>query len=91
MATKCKKCMSTILFVENKTGKWHPCDPQLLKTDDCDVGTVIVERDTGEIITVREGMESSHVGYTSHFATCPNAENFRRDHKIKKKENDYDN
>lgn len=60
---KCKSCGAEIHFLETKTGSLMPVDAKPAR--------VLVEQQ-GE---TWYGVED---GYTSHFATCPNAAKHRR-------------
>lgn len=60
-----------------------PCDPELVSADDCEPGTVLVTED-GDVMKITaqttlngEGCDTVE-GYQSHFATCPDAERFRK-------------
>jgi hypothetical protein len=75
MAT-CKKCGARIRFIKTRRGKYMPVDPERVTVDDADTGTLLIS-DEGEV--VRVGFEETEVqdGFVSHFATCPNADDFR--------------
>lgn len=79
----CKGCGAKILWVKTAEGNNMPCDPELISVDDCDVGTVLVTVDgdvlkvTSQSVVSGEDCQPAE-GYVSHFATCPEAEKFRK-------------
>lgn len=84
---RCKACGAEIVWLKLKSGKMHPCDaetvlykvdagPDRIVTPDGEVvaGTIVTELKTQKEGIIRRG-------YSSHFATCPFADDFRRDKK----------
>ena len=70
--TNCKSCGADIFFLQNpKSGKFIPFD--FGKTIIKHKG--IVYADENGILKISEGNEA---GYISHFATCPDADKFRK-------------
>ena len=59
---ECKKCGAPMKWVKSKAGKWMPLDAEPLK--------VVTQDADGDWVVV--------TAYTSHFATCPNADEFRK-------------
>lgn len=79
--TKCRSCGAEIKFIQLKSGKWNPVDPQKRTLVEGEGNEVIVT-ESGEVVTGRfasldEGANRS--GYISHFATCPNANQHRKE------------
>ena len=79
--TKCRSCGAEIKFIKLKSGKWNPVDPQKRTLVEGEGNEVIIT-DSGEVVTGRfasldEGANRS--GYISHFATCPNANQHRKE------------
>ncbi len=74
---KCSKCGMSIFFVRMKSGKMMPCDPG--KRNYTDGGKERIVLLSGRVVsgTFTDG-EGDGFGYTSHFATCPYAANFRK-------------
>lgn len=76
----CKRCGAQIVFVKMKSGKTMPCDlPAVVYWQDPHGNKTIITA-YGE--TVRANLKGlpglgTGVGYTSHFATCPDADCFR--------------
>lgn len=79
----CRSCGAKIKWIKTTAGKNMPCDPELVTADDCDAGIVLVTEEgdvvkiTSQTVLSGEGCHSVE-GYVSHFATCPNADKFRR-------------
>lgn len=77
----CKSCGAEIKWIKLKSGKFNPVDPckRLIIKDE---GTeAVLVTDDGEVITgtyadYEHGANAS--GYVSHFATCPQAQSFRK-------------
>lgn len=84
--SRCKSCGAEIVWIKSsKTGKMIPCDAELIKFElDIAKGERFVtpEGDVccGHRIDGSEGKKLTHIkqGHISHFATCPQANIFRR-------------
>lgn len=63
MITKCKACNADIMFVTLPSGKSHPLNLPAIK--------MFVKDQDGHIYSMTDC-------YTSHFATCPAADSFRK-------------
>lgn len=79
--SKCRSCGADIKFIKLKSGKWNPCDTQKRTVIIRDEGPEVLISEDGEIIkgrfaSIEDGANA--VGYISHFATCPNADKFRK-------------
>ena len=78
---KCRKCGAEIIFIRTPRGKYMPADPQLAPYKLGAGGGPVITPE-GEVIRgVGEpfGLEPADGrGYIPHWATCPNAEEFRR-------------
>lgn len=82
--SRCKSCNAEILWVKMASGKSMPVDatgisysevlPPYVKGND--VLTLVTER--GTIVKTVFDPAGDKIGYTSHFATCPNANQHRR-------------
>ena len=73
----CRGCGEPMVFIKSAKGRNIPCDPEE-QTIKLTKGTVVVTPD-GQVLRGSEATKNtSVVGYTSHFATCPAAEDFRR-------------
>ena len=76
----CRSCGAEIKFIKLKSGRWNPVNPtkRYLKKDG---GKEVLITDSGDVImgtfmSLEDGANGE--GYTSHFATCPGADQFRR-------------
>lgn len=77
---KCKRCGAEIIFILMKSGKYMPVDPEPVAYKE-GVGGGIVITPEGERIRGGEpfGYEAADgYGYIPHWATCPYADEFRR-------------
>lgn len=68
----CKYCGAAIEWKVTKAGKKMPVDPELISSDDCEHGDVLVTEE-GEVIKVNHSRNDyeTYEGYVPHFATCP--------------------
>ena len=74
----CRKCGEMIDFIQQPNGKRHPVDTESLGMFTLTPGTVVVTPE-GTILRGTEATKDTQVqGYTSHFATCPFAKDFRK-------------
>lgn len=78
---KCKGCGQPIVWIKTETGKNMPCDPDTVVywAKAKAAGKVITPN--GEVIScVFEGdlSKATGIGYISHYATCPQAAQFRK-------------
>lgn len=73
--TECRGCGAKIGFIETKTGKWLPINPEPVDANSCNPGDRLVGED-GIVFTVQS--ESNEYGYVPHWATCPDAAKFVR-------------
>jgi hypothetical protein len=72
---KCRGCNKEVIFIQLKSGKFNPVDPELYSIQDILVEpSLIVVSKTGEVGKLSNLTE----GYISHFATCLNAKDFRK-------------
>ena len=72
----CKGCGQQILWTKTKAGKAMPCNPVAVYFTPAGGPETFVTPDG----RVERGFQSQggQLGYISHFATCPNADRFRR-------------
>ena len=66
--TRCSKCDAKIAFTVTSSGKWMPVDADSLNDEDVE----LLGRVGGEKVEYRHG------DHMSHFATCPEADSFRK-------------
>lgn len=79
--TQCKSCHKDIIFIKMASGKNMPCDtePISYRTAMPGVkGSLTLITPDGKIASGDFDPDSNKYGYTSHFATCPNANQHRR-------------
>lgn len=69
--SKCRSCGADIIWVELKNGKKHPLDSEIVEAD----GNKVLYLDD---ITEFKKLPAGRKGYVSHFATCPDAKDWRR-------------
>ena len=75
----CRRCGEAIEFVELVSGRRNPVDADSLALHVLAPGVVVVTPD-GRVLRGTEATRQTSVqGYTSHFATCPFAGDFRRE------------
>ena len=78
---KCKKCGDPIIFIKTSAGKNMPCDPGLIPYWRDNRGKQRIVTPDGEVIACRlEGdpQKITGVGHIPHWATCPNAKEFKK-------------
>lgn len=80
---RCRTCGAEIKWLRLPSGKKMPCDVGAVRfrPDASAVGSFVTEK--GAIVrgaAVADG-EPGEIGYVSHFTTCPQAGEFRRDKK----------
>ena len=79
---RCKACGAEIEWIRLTSGKMHPCDAEKIfyKADGGRDRIVTPEGEivAGTIMTQITGSVNLLSGYSSHFATCPFADEFRR-------------
>lgn len=75
---KCKTCGKQIQWLRLKSGKWHPVDPGRIPYDPDQNGNLNLITMDGEVVRGKLDIMSHQYGYTSHFATCPQAGQHRK-------------
>ena len=78
--SKCKSCGREIIWIRTFSGKKMPCDPEKIQFH-AGEGRDLFVTSGGAVVhgtRAEAGEERCHVGYISHFATCPDADKFRR-------------
>ena len=78
---RCKKCGKEIIWIKTPSGRSMPCDPEEVVYWKDSKGKGRVVTPNGEVVACRldgDPQEATGMGYVSHFATCPNAEEFRK-------------
>lgn len=86
--TKCRACERPIGFIKTKAGKTVPVDAESVNFLPDPTGKelfVLVDGSTQRGTRVEEESNSSQIGFISHFATCPEADRFRKPRKSDRK------
>ena len=74
---QCRACNAEILFIKTPKGKFIPCNPGLVDYANAKPGALLCSKD-GDVVKVDASKHQNKTGYVSHFATCPKADEFRR-------------
>lgn len=79
MTTKrCKSCGAEIIWIRMKSGKAMPCDAEPIPYMELFSGGMKLVTEQGEVVQGCYDGTSDKIGYVSHFATCPNANQHRK-------------
>ena len=85
MASTCKKCGASIIWLKTPAGKWMPANEGLVRYRQNDEGKDYVVTDRGEVIRcdiINEklplGEFPTGMARVPHWATCPFADSFRK-------------
>lgn len=81
---QCSGCGARIIWIKTEAGKNMPCDPDIKNYKIDKTGKEKIVTLTGKVVTGITGVDNAHsdgFGYISHFATCRNANSFRRGRK----------
>ena len=76
--SKCKSCGAEIIWVPTVGGKNMPCDPTPIPYRESQEGKHTIVTSDGRVVKAKVDLTSDTFGYTSHFATCPNADKWRK-------------
>jgi len=79
----CRGCGKPIIFIKSINGKHIPCDPEQITYWQSKNGKAKIVTPNGEVVSAEltgELNKATGIGYVSHFATCPYANSFRREH-----------
>jgi len=86
--TKCRACQAEIIFIKTVGGKTIPVNAEQIAYMQKKDGNLKVVTPNGEVVSgcVPDDPEkATGIGYISHFATCSNAELFRKPRKKDRK------
>lgn len=78
---RCRGCGAQIVWIKTAGGKVMPCDPELISYKQATLGRLKIVTPHGEVLSgdrEEDPDQATGLGYISHFATCPAADNFRR-------------
>ncbi len=76
--SKCKSCGAEIVWIKLKSGKSMPCDAKKISYTPDIHGKLVLVTPDGKVARGDFNPAGEKIGYTSHFATCPNADSYRR-------------
>ena len=78
--SRCKSCGKEIIWIKMASGKSMPVDAEPISYKlDMHNGNLTLITPDGRVVKAFFDPGSDVVGYTSHFATCPNANAHRKD------------
>lgn len=78
---KCKGCGAEIIWIMSPSGKLIPCDPEQVTYWQKTKANGKIVTPNGEVISCEfygDPQSATGIGYVPHWATCPNADKFRR-------------
>lgn len=76
--SKCKTCGAEIIWLPTLGGKSMPCDAKPIPYKEDPAGSLTLVTSDGRVVKAKADISSDKMGYTSHFATCPDADRWRR-------------
>ena len=77
--TSCKRCGARVLFGRmQSSGKMAPFDASPSEKGNAVIVTPATENEPPIMRVLKKGEAANGPRYVSHFATCPNAKDFRR-------------
>ena len=88
MNTKCRACGAEIMFIKTKAGKTIPVDTEsrrFFPEKDGKELFVMLDGSTKRGRSVMAEIDGTEIGFISHFATCPEADSFRKPRKSERK------
>lgn len=86
--TKCRACGAEIMFIKSVAGKTIPVNAEQITYEQKAGGSMKIVTPNGEVISGElpvDLQKATGIGYISHFATCPEAESFRKKRKSDRK------
>lgn len=79
--SKCRSCGKEIIWIKMTSGKSMPCDSEKISftlAHPSDKDALVLVEPSGKITKGHFDPNGEKIGYTSHFATCPNADKHRK-------------
>ena len=86
--TKCRACGADIGFIKTVAGKTIPVNPEEVAYEQKAGGSLKIVTPNGEVLSAErpaDPQKATGIGYISHFATCPEADRFRKARKSDRK------
>lgn len=80
---RCKACGAEIIWIKTNNGKAMPCDPEQVYYYEQRGAKDKIVTPNGQVLSCflnppKKYSEPTGFGYVPHWATCPNAEKFRK-------------
>lgn len=76
--SRCRSCNAEIIWIKMAGGKNMPCDANPISYRNDLRGDWVLVTQEGKVVRGVFDPDSDKIGYTSHFATCPNANTHRK-------------
>lgn len=86
--TPCRACGAEIGFIKTVAGKTIPVNPEEVAYEQKAGGSLKIVTPNGEVLSAErpaDPQKATGIGYISHFATCPEADRFRKARKSDRK------
>lgn len=76
----CRGCGAPIVWIKTPGGKAMPCDPSPIYFRPAPGAKEKIVTTKGEVLSAEivHGAEAADAGYRPHWATCPQADSFKR-------------
>ena len=84
----CRACGAEIGFIKTVAGKTMPVNPEEVAYEQKAGGSLKIVTPNGEVLSAErpaDPQKATGIGYISHFATCPEADKFRKPRKSDRK------
>lgn len=79
--SKCRACGAEIAWIKTTAGKNMPCDADMMMYWQKEKGSRRIVTPNGEVLACEyegEHGKATGMGYVPHWATCPEADNFKK-------------
>lgn len=86
--TQCRACGADIMFIKSTAGKTIPVNAEEITYRQTSGGSLKIVTPNGEVLSAEvetDPNKATGIGYISHFATCPCADQFRKKRKSDRK------
>lgn len=86
--SQCRACGAEIMFIKSLAGKTIPVNAEQITYQQKAGGSLKVVTPNGEVISgelAGDPQKATGIGFISHFATCPEADKFRKPRKSDRK------
>lgn len=85
---QCRACGAPILFIKSVAGKSIPVNAEQILYQQKAGGSLRIVTPNGEVLSgepEKDPQKATGIGYISHFASCPCADQFRKQRKSDRK------